>query len=93
MGLGGLSCGNRTAETLSLLAFVPKLASISNNLNTQQLKAYRTLKSLILVQSISHITKAINKHFHCGMDVKFKNSETITIHPFVLTCITDGPGL
>lgn len=92
MGLGGLTCGTRTADTVSLLAFVPALAPIRKTMNTDQLKVWSSLKSLVLVETVSQIIKSINKHFMSGIDIKHHDGTVDTVHPFVLTCITDGPG-
>ena len=92
IGLAGIPYGFRTSRTTALVAFVPKLPDIRKLLHRKQSEALSALKKLVLVECISKILKCINMTFRKGMEIHWNDGTSKILHPFALTCITDGPG-
>ena len=93
MSLGGLPHAHRNSKAVSLIGFIPKIDdAIRSSVPANVLPVVASLQSILLVQCIAFVTKAINKYFAQGIDVILANGSIIPMHPFVLTCVTDGPG-
>ena len=92
MGLAGIPFEHRHSGTISLIGFVPKPEAMTNCLDKEQREIFASLKSLMVAQTMSIIIKEVSQIFLTGIYIRRIDGTLIKVHPFVLTCITDGPG-
>ena len=87
----GLHYSHLNLECMTLLGFLPSLPAHMRDVLTEVQKTQLANWTKIMISSIyAHIIKSVHRFTDCGISF-IENYGTRTVHPFVITAISDHP--